>query len=101
MGQKGLDFKHKEVINVNTGKRLRICSRCVCWFANRYNYFYNGCKKENRYKFSKCLIENGYMSFAFDRVRRKKDYITRKNQKRTGYVVKEKYCYDVVCKVEL
>ena len=29
MGQKGLDFKHKEEINVNTGKRLRICSRCV------------------------------------------------------------------------
>ena len=22
-------------------------------------------------------------------------------QKRTGYIVKEKYCYDVVCKVEI
>ena len=41
------------------------------------------------------------MSFAFERERRKKDYITRKNQRRTGYVVKEKYSYDVVCKVEL
>lgn len=41
------------------------------------------------------------MSFTFDRVRKKKDYVTRKNQKRTGYVVKENYCYDVVCKVEL
>ena len=30
MGQKGLDFKHKEVINIKDGKRLRICSRCVC-----------------------------------------------------------------------
>ena len=39
------------------------------------------------------------MSFAFDRVRKKKDYITRKKQKRTGYVVKEKYVYDVICKV--
>jgi hypothetical protein len=41
------------------------------------------------------------MSFAFDRVSKKKDYITRKKQKRTGYVVKEEYVYDVICKVEL
>lgn len=41
------------------------------------------------------------MSFGFERERRKRDYITKKNQKRTGYVVKENYCYDVVCKVEL
>ena len=47
------------------------------------------------------MIESGYMSFAFDRVRKKKDYITRKKQKRTGYVVKEEYVYDVICKVEL
>jgi len=57
--------------------------------------------KENRYKFEKSLIESRYMSFAFDRVRRKNTYVTKKNQKRTGYTVKEKYCYDVVCKVEL
>lgn len=30
MGDKGLDFKHKEVINVKDGKRLRICARCMC-----------------------------------------------------------------------
>ena len=31
------------------------------------------------------------MRFAFERERRKKDYVTKKKQKRTGYVVKEKY----------
>ncbi len=30
MGQKGLDFKHKEVINITDGKRLRFCARCLC-----------------------------------------------------------------------
>lgn len=29
MGQKGLDFKHKEVINITDGKRLRVCTRCL------------------------------------------------------------------------
>ena len=101
MGQRGMDFKHKEVINMKDGKRLRICSRCMCRLRKWNNYFYYGCKKENRYQFSKSLIESGYMSFTFDRVRKKKNYVTRKNQKRTGYVVKENYCYDVVCKVEL
>lgn len=101
MGQKGLDFKHKEVVNINDGRRLRVCARRHSRFRNRGYYIYNGCKKENRYRFSKCLIESGYMSFEFDRVRRKKDYVTKKNQKRTGYMVREKYCYDVVCKVEL
>jgi len=28
MGQKGLDFKHKEVVNINDGRRLRVCTRC-------------------------------------------------------------------------
>lgn len=101
MGDKGLDFKHKEVINITDGKRLRTCTRCMCRFRNRKNNLYNGCKKENRYKFEKSLIESGYMSFAFERERRKKDYVTKKNQKRTGYVVKEQYVYDVICKVEL
>ena len=101
MGQKGLDFKHKEVININDGRRLRLCSRCMCRLRKWNNYFYDGCKKENRYKFDKCLIESGYMSFTFERKRRKKDYVTKRNQKRTGYVVKEKYVYDVICKVEL
>lgn len=27
---KGMDFKHKEVINIKDAKRLRICSRCMC-----------------------------------------------------------------------
>ena len=27
---KGMDFKHKEVINIKDGKRLRICARCMC-----------------------------------------------------------------------
>lgn len=27
---KGMDFKHKEVINIKDGKRLRLCSRCMC-----------------------------------------------------------------------
>ena len=28
MGQKGMDFKHKEVISIKDGKRLRLCARC-------------------------------------------------------------------------
>ena len=90
MGQKGLDFKHKEVVNISDGRRLRICTRCNGRFRNRYDYLYNGCKKENRYN-----------SFKFKRVRRKKDYVTKKKQKKTGYVVREQYYYDVICKVEL
>lgn len=90
MGQKGLDFKHKEVVNISDGRRLRFCTRCNSRFRNRSYYFYNGCKKENRYS-----------KFEFERVRSKKDYVTKKNQKRTGYVVKEKYSYGVICKVEL
>ena len=30
MNSKGLDFKHKEVINITDGRRLRVCSRCQC-----------------------------------------------------------------------
>ncbi len=30
MQDKGMDFKRKEVINIKNGKRLRICSRCMC-----------------------------------------------------------------------
>lgn len=90
MGQKGLDFKHKEVVNITDGRRLRFCTRRNSRFRNRCYYIYNGCKKENRYS-----------RFEFDRIRKKNDYVTRNNQKRTGYVVREQYCYDVVCKVEL
>lgn len=28
MGTKGLDFKHKEVINITDARRLRVCTRC-------------------------------------------------------------------------
>ncbi len=90
MGQKGLDFKHKEVVNISDGRRLRFCSRCNSRFGNRGDYLYNGCKKENRYN-----------RFEFERIRKKNDYVTKKKQKRTSYVVKEKYSYDVICKVEL
>lgn len=41
MGQKGLDFKHKEVVNINDGRRLRICARRNGRFRNWYNYIYN------------------------------------------------------------
>ena len=41
MGDRGLDFKHKEVVNVKDGKRLRIGSRCVCGFRKWKNYFNN------------------------------------------------------------
>ncbi len=32
MKEKGLDFKHKEVININNAQRLRVCTRCMCRF---------------------------------------------------------------------
>ena len=41
MGDKGLDFKHKEVVNITDGKRLRICSRCNSRFRKWSYYFYN------------------------------------------------------------
>ena len=28
MGNKGLDFKHKEVINITNAQKLRICAGC-------------------------------------------------------------------------
>lgn len=42
MGGKGLDFKHKEVVNIKDGRRLRICPRCYGRFGNRsYNIYYS------------------------------------------------------------
>ena len=41
MKEKGLDFKHKEVINIKDAKKLRICTRCMCRFrkwSNNFNY---------------------------------------------------------------
>ena len=90
MNGKGLDFKHKEVINIKDGRRLRLCTRRNSRLREWSHYLYNGCKKENRYN-----------RFEFARVRSKKDYVTKNKQKRTGYMVKEKYKYDVVCKVEI
>ncbi len=41
MGDKGLDFKHKEVINIRDGKRLRIGTRCMRRFGHRENHIHN------------------------------------------------------------
>lgn len=90
MGQRGLDFKHKEVINITDGRRMRLCSRCDSRFRKWYHYLYNGCKKENRYG-----------RFEFEREQVRNGYITRQGEERTGYVVREEYIYDVVCKVEM
>lgn len=90
MGQKGLDFKHKEVVNITDGRRLRFCTRRNSRFRNRYYYIYNGCKKENRYS-----------RFEFVRKQVRKGYVTMQGKNRTGYVVRDKFVYDVVCKVEI
>ena len=90
MGTKGLDFKHKEVVNITDGRRLRICTRCNSRSRIRNNYLYNGCKKEN-----------GYDRFEFIRKVRRSGYVTRGGEKRTGYVMREKFVYEVVCKVEM
>lgn len=90
MQNNGMDFRRKEVINITDGKRLRVCAGCVCRFGDGEDNFYNG-----------ALIENKYMTFVLDRECEKKSYITRNNQNRTGYVLKEKFKYDVICKVEL
>ena len=90
MGQKGLDFKHKEVVNIKDGRRLRVCAGCNSRFRKWYDYFYNGCKKENRWD-----------RFVFEREQVRKGYTTRHGENRTGYVVGDKFVYDVVCKVEM
>ena len=90
MGQKGLDFKHKEVVNITDGRRLRVCTRCNSRFRNWYDYIYNGCKKENRYN-----------RFEFVREQVRNGYTTRKGENRTGYVVRDKFEYEVECKVEM
>ena len=90
MGSKGLDFKHKEVINITDGRRLRICTRCNSRFRKWHDYIYNGPK-----------IENRYSRFEFERTQVRKGYITKQGENRTGYVVREKFVYDVECKVEM
>ena len=46
MGQKGLDFKHKEVINIKDGRRLRIRSRCMRRFTIREHHINNSTWKQ-------------------------------------------------------
>ena len=41
MGQKGLDFKHKEVINIKDGKRLGFVQDVCADLATRKHYIYN------------------------------------------------------------
>ena len=41
MGTKGMDFKHKEVINVIDGKRLGFVQDVTADLDSRFNYFYN------------------------------------------------------------
>ena len=40
MGQKGLDFKHKEVINITDARRLRLCAGCNSRLRNWNDYIY-------------------------------------------------------------
>ena len=95
----------------------------MCGFRNWNNYTYDCSIKENDYQsygnniYNCALIENRKKScnditdeilendkclnFVFERSHEKKNYITKNNQSRTGYVLKEKYIYDVICKVKL
>ena len=95
----------------------------MCRFRNRKYYTYNCSIKENDYQFCDNDIYNGTLienrkklcngsidkilendeclNFVFERNHEKKSYITKNNQNRTGYVLKEKFEYDVICKVEL
>ena len=90
MGAKGVDFKHKEVIDITDGRRLRIRTRCNSRFRKWDNHIYNGCKKENRYS-----------RFVFEREQARNGYMTMQGEKRTGYVVRDTLVYDVACKVEM
>ena len=90
MGTKGLDFKHKEVVNITDGRRLRLCARCNSRFRKWDYYIYNGPK-----------IENRYSRFVFEREQVRNGYVTMQGENRTGYVVREKFLYEVECKVEM
>lgn len=41
MAKQGLDFKHKEVINIKDAKRLRFCARRNGKLGNWYNNVYH------------------------------------------------------------
>ena len=90
MGARGLDFKHKEVVNITDGRRLRLCARCNSRFRKWHYYIYNGPKKENRWD-----------RFVFVREQVRKGYTTAQGENRTGYMVREEFVYEVECKVEM
>lgn len=106
MQNNGMDFRRKEVINITDGKRLRVCAGCVCRFGDGEDNFYDGTLIENRKKLcngstDEILENDKCLNFVFERSRKEKSYITKNNQSRTGYILKEKFEYDVICKVEL
>ena len=41
MSEKGLDFKHKEVINIKDGRRLGFVQDVNADLSSRYNHFHN------------------------------------------------------------
>ena len=94
----------KEAINDLFEKLL---SNHGCNYGIGHGYPYDCAIKENNYQscnhniYNSTLIENKYTKFDFDRKIVRKDYITANNQNRTGYTIKEKIKYDVICKVEL
>ncbi len=55
MGGKGLDFKHKEVVNITDGRRLRLCTRRNGRFRNWNDYIYN-CSTET-INYLVCFLE--------------------------------------------
>ncbi len=75
----------------------------MCRFRNRQDNIYNCALIENRKEGStdEILENDKCLNLVFERNCKKKSYITKNNQSRTGYVLKEKYVYDVICKVEL
>ena len=110
MPGKGLDFKHKEVINIIDGRRLRVCTGCNSWFRKWSYNKYDGATKENNNEksllsnndiYNCSLKENRYPVFIFDRDIVKNSYITNKNHHRKGHVIKHKFEYEIVCKVEI
>lgn len=106
MQDKGMDFRRKEVINITDAKRLRICSGRLRRFRNWKNHIYYSALIENRKKLrnvstDEILKNDKCLKFVFERSLEKKNYIIKNNQSRTGYVLKEKSEYDVICKVEL
>lgn len=75
-------------------------------FRDWNDNFYNCALIENRNKscngyISEFFEVGEYLSFVFERSSEKKCYVTKNNQSRTGYVLKERFEYDVICKVEL